>query len=109
MLALCEVDGEETKKPARIGQSVLTILYSLQFGKNVRITYHESGEREVTTTVAPYRLLLANGAWQLVGRSTLHRGTVRLAVEDIRQATPVDTSDLGFTIESPRSSDNGPV
>jgi predicted DNA-binding transcriptional regulator YafY len=55
----------------------------------VRLRYTEEGDnRRRSTKLSPYQLAVHEGHWTVLGRSTWHRGVIRLQLEDIQSLVP---------------------
>jgi predicted DNA-binding transcriptional regulator YafY len=78
--------GDGSPGPEADSPAATAILDALARRRQVRIWYEADGGAEESTKLSPYRLVRSGESWEVVGRSTLHRGVRSFRLPAIREA-----------------------
>ncbi len=86
LLNCCSVDLPRPAYSRGTLEVIETLLSAIGHGKAVRLAWSErAGDELRWTKFAPYRMIAGLEEWQIVGRSTYHRRTVRFAASQIAE------------------------
>jgi len=94
LLAACQVDYDNDWSD--IEATIDLVLSAARLRRQLRVTYQDAQTTApLQTKVAPYRVQMTKHRWQLIGRSSLHRGVYQFDLRDISDAEVLEES---FTI-----------